>query len=102
MMLRDIHQPTLFWLDAHHSGKQIARKRGLIETPILAELATILEHDLAADHVIIIDDADYYEVFAKRYDNYPATEELEQMVRAKFPEWVFEVKDNIIRTHRKW
>jgi hypothetical protein len=46
--------PALFWLDAHYSAGITAR--GEVDTPILAELAHVLD---APDrgHVIVIDDA---------------------------------------------
>lgn len=99
-VLTQIHEPALFWLDAHHSGKQIARTRGLVETPILAELEAVLGHSYAQDSVILIDDARYYEEFPKKYPNYPTTEQLSEMVLSKFPAWTFEIQDDIIRTHR--
>lgn len=96
-ILSKIDKPILFWLDAHHSGKQIARVKGLIETPIAAELKAVLNH--RPDDVILIDDARYYVEFSKKYPNYPSLDELERMVKAKYPEWMFEVKDDIIRVH---
>lgn len=90
--------PTLFWLDAHHSGKQIARVNGLIETPIIAELNAILGRD--PGDVILIDDAHYYEEFAAKYPNYPSMEVLKELVRKKCPNWVFEIKNDVIRVHR--
>jgi hypothetical protein len=99
-ILTEIHEPALFWLDAHHSGKQIARTKGLVETPIAAELDAVLNHPQAADHVLLIDDARYYEEFSKQYDNYPTTQALKDKILGKFPDWVFEVKDDIIRAHR--
>lgn len=100
-LLRTIHEPALLWLDAHHSGKQIARSEGLIETPIISELKAALAHPDAGEHVIIIDDARYYETFSVKYPTtYPCTSELESMVKAKFPDHVFEMHDDIIRVHR--
>ena len=44
---------------------------------------------------ILIDDA---RLFLGKSD-YPKIEEVEAMVRRKYPHWVFEVKDDIIRAH---
>jgi len=93
-----VDEPTLFWLDAHHSGKQIARKRGLVSTPIVAELTAVLQHN--ADHIVLIDDARYYEEFSTKYENYPSTEELRALVAQYRPDWQFIVKDDVIRTHK--
>ena len=61
VILKEVRQPALFWLDAHHSGKKIARIKGLIETPLLAELEAVLQHH--HNHIILIDDANYLRKF---------------------------------------
>ena len=99
-IVQQLDKPTLFWLDAHHSGKQIARQKGLIETPIVAELVTVLKFNKIADSVILIDDARYYEEFPKKYPNYPKTEVLQKMIADKLPDWTWEIKNDIIRCHR--
>ena len=99
-LLADLVEPALFWLDAHHSGKQIARKEGLISTPIVAELTSILKHDCAADHVILIDDYRYMAEFGGKYDSYPTEEDLRGLILGSFPEWVYEVKNDILRCHK--
>jgi hypothetical protein len=100
-ILRYVETPTLFWLDAHHSGGQIARVKGLIETPLMKELEAILSHPLAAQHVILIDDARYFEAFGSKYENYPTEGEAAKLVLDKCPDWVWEVRDDIVRTHRR-
>jgi len=53
-ILAQIHQPAVFWLDAHDSGSHTAR--GTKDTPIARELAMIFAHEVK-NHVILIDDA---------------------------------------------
>jgi hypothetical protein len=45
--------PCIFWLDAHYSGGLTGRSH--IDTPICAELETILSHPCR--HIVLIDDA---------------------------------------------
>jgi GT2 family glycosyltransferase/predicted O-methyltransferase YrrM len=52
-VLEDIHEPALFWLDAHPSGGVTAGDRS---DPILQELGTIYRHRVKG-HVVLIDDA---------------------------------------------
>lgn len=99
-IIATLHEPALFWLDAHHSGKQIARVKGLIETPILAELRAVLDFEYAGQSVVLIDDQRYYVDFSKQYPNYPNLDQLREMILGKFPNWVFDCKDDIIRCHR--
>ena len=99
-LLADLTEPALFWLDAHHSGKQIARQKGLISTPIVAELQAVLAHDCAAEHVLLIDDYRYMAEFGGQYASYPTEEELRGIILGRFPEWTYEVKNDILRCHR--
>ena len=92
-ILNKISKPCLFWLDAHWSGGSTARAD--IQTPIMQEMQCILEHTTAADHVVLIDDA---RCFTGDSD-YPTLARLESFIRNFYPDWVFKVKDDIIRTH---
>lgn len=92
-VLESIGAPCLFWLDAHWSGGSTAR--GDLETPIIQEIRCILSHPLANKHVILIDDA---RCFVGEND-YPALEVLKQFIISVHPDWLFEVKDDIIRTY---
>lgn len=92
-VLQEIREPCLFWLDAHWSGGSTAR--GELETPIVQEMRCVLAHPLAARHVVLIDDAP---CFTGKND-YPTLETLRELVLDLHPDWVFEVKDDIIRTH---
>jgi len=92
VILADIEQPCLLWLDGHYSGGDTAK--GRLETPILQELHYILAHDVER-HVILIDDA---RLFTGR-NNYPTIEEIQELVFTRHPDWIFEVKYDIIRIH---
>ncbi len=94
-ILKGISQPCLFWLDAHYSGGKTAK--GDREAPIMQELPSILKHPNADQHVILIDDARCF----VGQNNYPTLEELEKFIRHVHPESIFEVRDDIIRTHSK-
>jgi len=92
-ILENIDKPCLFWLDAHYSGGSTAKAD--IETPIMQELKCILNHPRAKEHVVLIDDA---RCFTGEND-YPTVESLKQFVMNIHPSWIFEVKDDIIRTY---
>jgi hypothetical protein len=97
-LLATIGEPCLFWLDAHHSsGATFKTGKGEVLTPILAELAHILSHTKALDHVILIDDA---REFTGESD-YPTIKELTEFVVRMKQELSVEVQDDIIRIHRK-
>lgn len=50
-----IHEPVIYWLDAHCSGG--VTSKGETDTPIERELAIIFKHRYASRSVILIDDA---------------------------------------------
>jgi hypothetical protein len=93
-LMPNINQSCLFWLDAHYSGGSTAR--GERNTPIKSELQTILKHQRADEHVILIDDA---ACFVGEND-YPTLEELKNIILIARPDWVFHVQNHIIRAHR--
>jgi hypothetical protein len=93
-LMETISAPCLFWLDAHYSGGQTAK--GDIETPIMRELPCIVQHQLADEHVILIDDARCF----TGINDYPSLESLKDYVLKLHTDWVFEVKDDIIRTFK--
>jgi len=92
-ILSNINKPCLFWLDAHWSGGSTAK--GESETPIMEELECILSHAVAENHVVLIDDA---RLFTGEND-YPTIESLKSFILDVCPGWIFEAKDDIIRTH---
>lgn len=89
-ILREIHQPILFWLDGHYSGDGTALAE--LQTPIYKELKGILEHDVKS-HVILIDDARLF----VGHDDYPTMEELFTFIKKYRPGVVVESADDIIR-----
>ncbi len=92
-VLKDIDKPCLFWLDAHWSGGFSAK--GEFETPVMQELPCVLNHIKADEHVILIDDAHCF----TGENDYPALKMLKQFILDVHPGWIFEVKDDIIRTY---
>ncbi len=92
-ILKEITQSCLFWLDAHWSGGATAK--GDLETPIVQELESILNHPNAVNHILLIDDA---RCFTGEND-YPELEKLKQYIHNIHPDLSFMVKDDIIRVH---
>lgn len=93
IILAQVQEPCLFWLDAHYSGGDTAR--GKTNTPILQEVKHVLSHGIRG-HVILIDDARH---FTGR-NGYPTTRELCRLMRARRPDHVLQVKHDIIRSHK--
>jgi len=91
-LLTSIKQPCLFWLDGHYSGGITAKSD--LDTPILEELKHIFAHTVI-DHVILIDDARFF----TGQEDYPTIEYLREFVAKERPNWVFEVREDIIRIH---
>jgi len=88
-ILKQISEPTLFWLDAHASYEQV-QKLG-VKTPLLDEIKAIVSH--RTDHVIIIDDARYYDGSLK---DYPDIKQIKELLPSN---WQCEVDNDIIRCH---
>jgi hypothetical protein len=93
-ILNHVVEPCIFWLDGHWSGGITAK--GEKETPIVAELNHVLGHSIK-DHVILIDDA---RCFTGK-NGYPTLAELRELISDRYPNNIFEVRDDIIRTHKK-
>lgn len=91
-IVRDQPEPILYWLDGHWSGGVTAR--GSVDTPLLAELTTILARGNARD-AILIDDARLFGT-----GDYPTLKKVAAMVQAKQPAWKVEARDDIVRVHR--
>ena len=92
-VLKAVEKPCLFWLDAHYSGGSTAK--GDMETPIMQEMECILNHPHAAKHVVLIDDARCF----VGENGYPTLGALRQLILKTCPDWIFEVENDIIRTH---
>lgn len=81
---------ALVWLDAHYSGDGTAR--GLLDSPVLEEIACVAEHR-ERGHVVLIDDARFFH----GRDGYPTLEELSAFVSARMPAYDMEVAQDVIR-----
>lgn len=92
VILNQIKEPCLFWLDGHYSGNGTAKS--VKETPISEEMDYISDHS-TKKHVILIDDAREF----KGQNDYPALEQLRELVLAQDSGNVFEVRDDIIRIY---
>jgi hypothetical protein len=82
-----VHEPALFWLDAHYSYGETAK--GPHDPPLPWELRAILERGLP--DVILIDDARHMGVLP----DYPSVDEIRQLVGGRAAG--FEVENDIIR-----
>lgn len=89
IILKDIQQKCLFWLDGHYSGDNTGK--GDLNTPIYKELEAIYNNGM--HHVILIDDA---RLFVGKED-YPTMQELRSFVLNKNPNASIEVEIDIIR-----
>ncbi len=87
-LLAGIHEPCLFWLDGHSSGGVTAK--GGVNTPILAELETILRHSVA-NHVILIDDAREFH----HGKHYPSLKRVQLAMSSRYKN--FRVENDIVR-----
>jgi len=85
----EIKEPTLFWLDGHYSGGNTGK--GNLNTPVSAELDSILNSPIKG-HVVLIDDA---RCFNGTHD-YPHIDQLIESVRCKNT-YHLEVSIDIIR-----
>jgi len=95
-VLEGIHQTCLFWLDGHSS--EGITKKGESSTPIVGEIGFIKEHATrnGIEHVILIDDARNF----NGTDDYPRIDVFENLVKALFPDYAFEIHDDIIAIHK--
>lgn len=91
--------PCLFWLDAHFSGGITARTNR--DTPVVQELECIFACG-SVEPVILVDDARLFRHDQKDpiLDEYwPSLDDLEKLVRARRRDYVYYIKDDIIRIH---
>jgi hypothetical protein len=91
-VLADLKEPTLFWLDAHYSAGETAR--GSLDTPIVAEMRSILAHPVK-DHVILIDDCREF----NGTNDYPKLEEFRDFILKDGTYRCFTNRHDIIRIH---
>ena len=79
LVLNQLSEPVLFWLDGHYSGGQTAK--GVKECPILEELEAIASFKCNAGSVVLIDDA---RLFNGSHD-YPEVETIQKWVNEYLP-----------------
>lgn len=92
VILKELHEPCLFWLDAHYSAGITAKAE--VFTPVNNELKAILAHEVK-DHVILIDDAKDF----NGEDGYPLFEALQEEIQHNHPLCMLDVSENIIRIY---
>ena len=93
MVLTQLKNIALFWLDGNYSGGVTAKAD--VETPILSEVKSILEHP-NRQHILLIDDA---RLFNGTRD-YPTHEELRKFVSRYSANFTYEVENDIIKIIR--
>jgi len=76
-LIKQLTEPTLFWLDGHYSGGATAGDSHA--NPIFEELTAILDDESRFAHVIVIDDA---RLFGTE-EGYPTVDEVIQFVRSR-------------------
>lgn len=90
IVLRDLHEPAMFWLDGHFMGAGTGR--GAVDSPLTDELRALLAHPVRG-HVVLIDDAR----LCVGADGYPSIDELRAMVTRERPGTLVTVDADIIR-----
>ncbi len=93
-LLAKLNQPTLFWLDGHYSGGVTAKAD--LETPILKELSTILNHPIK-ENVILIDDARLF----NGTNDYPTIDQLQGFLKNYSTDLEMEIEQDIIVITRR-
>jgi hypothetical protein len=88
-LLRSLHQPALFWLDAGYHGWAGAQGDN---QRLSTELQAILRHPVG-EHIILMDDARGL----NGRNGAPTVEELMQTIESQFPGRTAEVKYDILR-----
>ncbi|MGB3619478.1 MAG: hypothetical protein WBA12_15275 [Catalinimonas sp.] len=89
-VLKDLHEPAVFWLDGHYSAGVTAK--GAKECPVLEELEAIFAHPVR-NHVILIDDARAFD----GTNDYPTLDHLTQFVAKHRPDYRLENRYDVIR-----
>lgn len=97
-ILQSIYEPCVFWLDGHYIPLTLDTAKGDVDTPILQELAAILDHPIK-NHVILIDDARCFIGPNKVLKNYPTIRELKEFVAHKRSDLSFVVEEDMIRIY---
>jgi len=90
MVLKNISEPVIFWLDGHYSSGITAK--GEKDCPIFEELNSIFKAT-KLKHVFLIDDARHF----NGEGDYPTIEELTKFIKKHDSNYKVEVKNDILR-----
>lgn len=90
VVLAELREPALFWLDGHYSGGITAH--GTLGTPIIQEVQLIFAHQVR-NHVIVIDDARCF----NGTEDYPHLDEFLKWIKTIRPDYSTEVSGDSIR-----
>lgn len=89
VLMPQIKEPAIFWLDGHYSGGITAK--GDKDCPIFEELTAILNAD-KLPHILMIDDARLF----NGADGYPTVAELNSFIRTFTTAFKQEIENDII------
>lgn len=96
-------EPLLFWLDAHWCGEG-AHDSGGNECPLREELAAINAHPVAAEHIILIDDARLFQSpppYPHDPTQWPSEREV-YAILSLHPRFIVISQDVIIAVPMRW
>lgn len=99
-IVKGIQHPILFWLSAHHGDPRF-NGAGPGTSPVLAELDAIAGHSHADQHVVLIDGEHVYARKSHKYREYTKLGQIKACVEQHWPDWQFQVIDDVIRCHRR-
>ena len=95
-LIKEIRQPTIFWLDGHYSSEfyigdeYFITAKGTLNTPIIAEVTTILKDPIT--HAILIDDARLY----VGKSDYPSIKQLRKLIEKINNKYSLTISNDII------
>lgn len=89
-ILKNIHEPSLFWLDAHYCGEGTAR--GNKDTPIMKEINYLIKVQKYC-HIVLIDDARLFD----GTHSYPTYKWFKSHIEKKWKGMKVEKRYDIIR-----
>lgn len=89
-IMKQIHQPALFWLDGHYSAGETAR--GDKDCPIYEEIDAIITGS-PYQHILLVDDARLF----NGQGDYPTVEDLTKFIHQRNTAYKLEIDKDIIR-----
>ncbi len=96
LVLEEIDEPTVFWLDAHYCGFDTAVGKGKKHTPILEELSSIFSHRVP-NHLVLVDDARCFVGIG----GYPTIRRLARFIRENSHGYEMRISDDVIVIYRE-